>query len=299
MILSGSTESGTIENLWDTIKGWWSTVLEKLPELFLALLAITLFYFFSRMVAKLLEKALSKISKNQAVNRLLVSLVSVIFIIIGLFAALSILDLDKTVTSLLAGVGIAGLALGFAFQNAAANILSGVIMAVQSPINVGDIIKSYEQFGEVKHIGLRATRLTNPWGQEVEIPNRLVLQEPFEHYTYRGVRRVDIEGRVHFDENLERVRDLVEQKVRNEVEEVREELPVVLFYTEFDEFAIKFELRAWVTYSGNMTDYFEGQSELIIAVQKALIENGIEIPIPPRAVHFRNHLPSEEGSGES
>lgn len=286
MILLKLDDSGAIESLWDKVQGWWNGLSEKLPEILIAILALLLFYGVSRLVGTLLEKGLRKISKNQAVNRLLVSIVSIVFMILGLFAALSILDLDKTVTSLLAGVGIVGLAFGFAFQNAAANILSGVIMAMQSPINVGDIIKSYDHFGEVKHIGLRAIRLTNPWGQEVEIPNRLVLQEPFEHYTFHGIRRIDVECRVRFDEELERVRELVTKAVRERVKEVRDDLPVALFFTDFEEYAIKFELRAWVTYSGNMTDYFEGQSELIMAIQKSLNENGIEIPIPPRAVHF-------------
>ncbi len=286
MMLGAQANNGTFEGLWGKIKGWWEGLSAKLPEILLAIFVIFLFYGVSRLIAKGLEKGLGRISRNKAVNRLMVSMTSIIIMIIGLFAALSILNLDKTVTSLLAGVGIAGLALGFAFQNAAANILSGVIMAVQSPINVGDIIESYGHFGEVKHIGLRATRLRNPWGQEVEIPNRLVLQEPFEHYTFNGIRRVDVECRVGLNEDLERVREIVTHWIRENVQEAREDRPVELFYTEFEEFAVKFELRAWVTYSGNMTDYFEGQSEVIMGVQKALKEAGIEIPIPPRAIHF-------------
>ncbi|MFB6257822.1 MAG: mechanosensitive ion channel family protein [Flavobacteriales bacterium] len=279
------------DGLWSKMKAWWESFLDRLPEILLAILALILFYFISRLISKLMEKGLPKVSRNQAVNRLIVSITSVVIMIIGLFAALSILDLDKTVTSLLAGVGIVGLALGFAFQNAAANVLSGIIMAVHSPINVGDIIESYSHFGEVRHIGLRATRMTNPWGQEVEIPNRLVLQEPFEHYTYNGVRRVDIEGRVPLNEDLERVQEVVTEAVRSRVGELQKDRPVELLFMEFEEFAVKFELRCWVTYSNVMTDYFEGQSEAIIAIQKGLREADIEIPIPPRAIHFQNDPP--------
>ncbi len=286
MILLQADDKGAVKGLWHKVKGWWEGLSDRLPEILIALFVLLLFYGVSRLISTLMERGLPKISKNKAVNRLVVSITSIVFMVIGLFAALSILNLDKTVTSLLAGVGIIGLALGFAFQNAAANILSGVIMAVQSPINVGDIIESYGHFGEVKHIGLRATQMTNPWGQEVEIPNRLVLQEPFEHFTFNGVRRVDVDCRVPLNEDLERVRDVVVRAVQEKVTSLRSDKQVELYFMEFEEFAVKFELRCWVGYSGIMTDYFQGQSEAIIAIQKGLLEAGIEIPIPPRAVHF-------------
>ncbi len=285
-LIPSESEKDPVKGLMEKGKGWWDGFLEMLPEVLIALLAILVFYGLARLFAMVLDRALPKISKNQAVNRLITTISSVIIMILGLFAALSILDLDKTVTSLLAGVGIVGLALGFAFQNAAANIISGIIMAVQSPINVGDIIESYGHFGEVKHIGLRAIRITNPYGQEVEIPNRLVLQEPFEHFTFHGIRRVDIEGRVSFDEDLEKVEEAVVNSVKERMTVLLPDRPVQLFFMDYEEFAIKFELRCWVAYSGNMTDYFEGRSEAVMAVQKGLADIGVEIPIPPRAVHF-------------
>lgn len=280
----------------DILKGWWDNIWSKLPEALIALFTLILFYLIGRLIAKLFNRVLPKISKNKAVNRLIASMASITVVIIGLFAALSILDLDKTVTSLLAGVGILGLALGFAFQNAAANILSGVIMAVQSPINVGDIIKSNGHFGEVNHIGLRATRLTNPYGQEVEIPNRLVLQEPFEHYTYHGARRVDIECRVPFDADLQKVREAITKTVREEVDEALKDHPVQLFFMEYGDFSLEFEVRCWVRYNGRMTDYFEGRSEVVIAIQRALDGIGVEVPVPPRALRFPEGLPSSDPS---
>lgn len=291
MTILQADDKGAFEGFWEKVKIWASEFADRLPQVIMAILSLLLFYALSRLIVRIIERVLPKISKNEAVNRLISSISSAVIVIVGIFAALSILNLDKTVTSLLAGVGIVGLALGFAFQNAAANILSGVIMAVQSPINVGDIIESYGQFGEVKHIGLRATRMTNPWGQEVEIPNRLVLQEPFEHFTYNGVRRVDVDCRVPLNEDLERVHDVVVEAVKEKVTSLNPNKQVELFFMEFEEFSVKFELRCWVNYTGVMTDYFKGQSEAIIAIQKGLSESGIEIPIPPRAIHFPDGSP--------
>lgn len=88
----------------------------------------------------------------------------------GLFVALGIMDLDKTVTSLLAGVGIAGLAIGFAFKDAIANFLSGIYIAVKSTVNIGDIIEFGDHYGTVNSIGLRALKIKTFQGQEVGSP---------------------------------------------------------------------------------------------------------------------------------
>ena len=78
---------------------------------------------------------------------------------VGVFVALGVVGLDKTVTSLLAGAGIIGLALAFAFQDLAANFLSGVAISVRHPFRIADIIETNDFLGTVKAINLRSTEL--------------------------------------------------------------------------------------------------------------------------------------------
>ncbi len=275
------------------VNGWAKAFVLMLPNFVVAILALLLFYILSRLLARSLRRILPRFFHNDAVNRLISSLISVVTLVVGLFVALDILELEKTVTSLLAGVGIVGLALGFAFQNAAQNVLSGVVMAFNSPINVGDIIETHKHFGKVYHIGLRATRLTNPQGQEVEVPNRLVLQDPFKHYTYHGKRRVDVQGHVGLNEDLDRVEKAIMEEVRNIPHLIKDE-PVQFFFREVKEFAISFELRFWVKYD-DYPAYFEGHHEGIRHIRKALDKNGIRMPVPARFVQ----LSGEKGAGAS
>lgn len=98
------------------------------------------FYPTIALHKKTVLNVLTQISQNEAVSRLMSNLITIAFLLIGLFLALGILGLDKTVTSLLAGAGILGLAIGLAFQDPILNIISGVIMSFKKPFNIGDTI---------------------------------------------------------------------------------------------------------------------------------------------------------------
>ena len=95
-------------------------------------------------------------------KHLVKTVIYVLILGIGLFAALSVLNLDGTVTSLLAGAGIIGLALGFAFQDIAANFISGVLLSTRHPFGIGDIIETNDFFGTVQKLNLRNTIILTP-----------------------------------------------------------------------------------------------------------------------------------------
>src|SRR5699024_379028 len=130
----------------------------------------------------------------------------VLIIGIGIFAALSILNLDGTVKSLLAGAGIVGLALGFAFQDIAANLISGILLSMRHPFGKGDIIESHDYYGYVQKISLRNTVIKTPQGQFVYIPNKVVYENPFINYTKNFERRVDLDIGVSYADDHEKAK---------------------------------------------------------------------------------------------
>src|SRR5687767_11387468 len=103
------------------LHGWGHHLVLMLPNIFIALLILALTLLIARVARQLITKFLTRFSHSIALNDLVTSLVYIIVLVMGLFFALGVLGLDKTVTSMLAGVGIIGLALGFAFQDLAAN----------------------------------------------------------------------------------------------------------------------------------------------------------------------------------
>lgn len=268
----------------EKLQGWLNAAIIMLPNFVIAILVMVIFYLVARLVKKLLSKVLYRFVKNESVVTLIQSITAFLIIIIGLMVALGVLKLDKTVTSVLAGVGVVGLALGFAFQDAAANLISGIIMAVQSPINVGDIIKSQDTFGTVKEIGLRATTIYNLRGQDVVIPNRLILQNVYTHYTINGNRRIDLTCGISYGDNLDKVEE-VSVKAIEQIPYLLPSRKVEFFYEEFGDSSINFVVRYWVQFK-KQPDYLQAQSDGIKNLKKAFDANGITIPFPIRTLDF-------------
>ncbi len=274
---------GPMDLLLDKLEGWWALAIVMLPNLVVAVLTVLLFYGMARLVEKLLRKTLDRFSDNRAVNRLITSISSIFIIMAGAFISLGILQLDKTVTSLLAGIGVLGLALSLAFQNAAANLIAGIIMAVKSPIHVDDLVETNNIFGLVRKIGLRSTTIQNPEGQLVEVPNRLVLENPFTLYSVPGSRRVDLKGHIAYEDDLEKVKEVAIRAIQK-LPGLQREKPVEFFYSAFDDSSIAFEFRYWIDFSNVQSTYLDARSQGIILLNNAFKENGIEIPIPRHAI---------------
>lgn len=267
------------------IENWMTQSVEMLPNLALALLIVVLFYLLAKVVNKLTFKLFSRVSSNVSLNHLVANIFYIAVIAIGAFVALDILKLEKTVTSLLAGVGVVGLALGFAFQDTAANFVAGVFLAMRAPINTGDIVEIGSVQGVVQKINLRATEIETFQGTLVVIPNKDVFQNPIFNYTHYGRRRVDLECGISYGDDLEKVRE-VSLAAIEKVEGVSKERPVVFHYSGFGDSSINFTIKAWVIGAQKQGEFLDVQSEMVMALKKGFDENDITIPFPIRTLDF-------------
>ena len=268
----------------EKLETWLKQFIVLLPNLVIALIVALLFVVIARLARSLATKVLRRISNNHAVNNLLVTMIYVVVLTIGVFIALTIVKLDGAVTSLLAGVGIVGLALGFAFQDIAANFISGVLIAVGQPFKVGDIIKSGDNFGTVVHINLRTTTIKTFQAIDVLIPNKNLFQEVVENYTDTKDRRVDLSVGVSYGDDLERVKELTINAIK-ELKSIVRPNDVTLFFNEFGDSSINFSVRFWAK-SARQPDFLQAQSDAIMAIKKAYDDNDITIPFPIRTLDF-------------
>lgn len=284
--------TNALELLSQKFDSWLHEFILLLPNLAIAIVVVVLFFFLSRYVKKFLLKVISKLSGNEAVSRLMSNLLTAAFLAIGLFLALGIMGLDKTVTSLLAGAGILGLAIGLAFQDPILNVISGVIMSFKKPFNIGDTITSNGFNGVIMSITLRSTHIKTFTGEDVFIPNKLVLQNPMENFTLTKWRRVDIECGISYHEDLEKVKSIAIQAIESSVE-FDTSKPVEFLYSGFGDSSINFDLRFWLTLAEEK-NYLESKSEGIIALKKAFDREGITIPFPMRTIEFLNGTPTQK-----
>lgn len=268
----------------EKIGTWGEIAIKMLPNFLVAVLAMFAFVMLARFVRNMVTKLLHRTTNNQALQNLLVRIVYFAILIVGLFVALGILELDKTVTSLLAGVGVIGLALGFAFQDIASNFISGVILAVRSPIQVGDIVSVSDHMGTVSETNLRVTTIKTFQGQEVFIPNSTILQNPIINYTTFGKRRIDLAVGVSYGENLRAVKELVLETI-GKMEGVTDHDKTIFTYTGFGGSSIDFEIKFWITYPEHPS-YLKMRSEAIMSIKEAFDAADIMIPYPIRTLDF-------------
>lgn len=280
--------SDAATGLLDKLEGWFETFVLYLPNLLVAVLivvaAVVLARLVRRVVAGLLRRATGRAPHAKNVVGLLATLAYVAVLATGTFIALTVLSLDGFVTTLLAGAGIVGLALGFAFQDIASNFIAGVLMAVRTPFVVGDIIETNDHMGPVRTISLRETVLETFQGQTVILPNAEVYGSPIVNYSTRGSRRVDVSCGVGYGDDLAHAQRVAIEAVEG-LESRLTDRPVQLYYTEFGDSSINFTLRFWVSFSAQI-DFLEAQSEAIKAIKSAFDVGGVTIPFPIRTLDF-------------
>ncbi len=263
---------------------WLRELIRLLPNIALAALILVIGLFIAKWVKKLACKVLAKFIDNETLNDLFSSLVYIFSLGVAIFVALSILNLDKAVTSILAGAGILGLALAFAFQDIASNFMSGIFLSVRRPLHTGDIVQIKDYMGKITQINLRDTVLRTFQGQMVIIPNKEVLQNPIENYSLLGKRRMDLTVGVSYGDDLQKVKS-VTLKALEGIEGLTKDDEITFFYKEFGDSSINFDIRLWV-HTPEQPEYLQVRSEAVMRIKKAYDENNITIPFPIRTLDF-------------
>ena len=267
----------------DKLSVWVQEFILLLPNIALAAVIMVFGIMISKFIKKYIRKIFKKVFHNEALINLFTSLVYVFLLGVTLFVALSVLQLDKAVTSILAGAGIIGLALAFAFQDIAANVMSGIVISIRRPLRIGDIVKVKDHMGVIVEINLRDSVIKTFQGQMVIIPNKDLLQNPIENYSLMGKRRMDLTVGVSYGEDLERVRDITLKAVAD-IEGTTDD-EITFFYQEFGDSSINFDIRIWVN-TAEQVEFLQVKSDAVMRIKKAFDLNNITIPFPIRTLDF-------------
>lgn len=276
--------NGVYELLTEKLVSWMKDLISILPNILLAAIVFVIGMFLAKQLKKICLRLINRISENTTINNIFASVIYIFFVGIILFTVLSILQLDKAVTSILAGAGIVGLALAFAFQDIAANFISGIFISFRRPMHIGDIVTVGGYMGKVEEINLRDTVLKTFQGQLVIIPNKDIFQNPIENFSLLGKRRMDLMVGVSYGEDLERVKEITLNALKG-MEGLAEEEETTMFYREFGDSSINYLIRLWVN-SPEQPAYLGVCSDAIIRIKKAYDGNNITIPFPIRTLDF-------------
>ena len=210
------------------------------------------------------------------------SLLHYVILLLGFTVAIGALGVDLNRMTLLTGAF--GVGVGFGLQTIVNNFVSGLILLVERPIQVGDAIQMGDLDGEVRRIGIRSTTVHTWQGAEVIVPNATLISGNLINWTLADrTRRLDLPIGVAFGSDPERVLALLIEAAASVPGVLGKPAPVA-FFQGFGNSALNFEVRAW-------TDHFEEwvsiRSQIAVAVNNRLKVEGIEIPFPQRDVNLR------------
>jgi small conductance mechanosensitive channel len=276
--------STLLEKLHDKLTGWLEKLVIMLPNLLLAVLVVLLTVPVARLADTLARRLFARVTHNPPIANLVAGSARLLVLALGGFFALELLELEKTVTSLLAGVGVLGLALGFAFQDIAANFMAGFMMALSRPFAEGDLVEIGGFKGRIGRIKLRDTELETLDGRLVLVPNKDVFQNSIVNYTRTAHRRLDFVVGTAYCDDMKKVRACIVEALEG-LEGRLSGRPIEVFFQEFADSSINAEVRIWLSAADEL--HYKGcRSEAMIAIKQAFDAQEITIPFPIRTLDF-------------
>ena len=269
--------------LFEKLEFWGVTIVKMLPNIVAAFVILFVFWTLSSFVYKWSKKLLVKTHLNESLEHLVANSAKIATVILGFILSLSVVELHKTVISMLAGVGVIGLALGFAFKDLAANFMSGLMLAISTPIEIGDVIKISGIQGTVVDIRLRDTIIRNFYGQNVYIPNKEFTENELINYSQFGRRKVTVEVGIGYEDDPAEGVKIVNETLLN-VDGVLSDPAPACFVKSLGDSSVNLFAEVWFTYPGG--SFYQVRHDVTIAVKNALEDAGFSIPFPMRTLEI-------------
>jgi small conductance mechanosensitive channel len=253
-------------------------VVDFLPRLLAAVLVLLVFVLLHRLATRALSNALRDSKADPALRTVGLRLARYVLFGFGFLVAANQLGFE--VGSVLAGLGIVGIAIGFAAQDLLSNLIAGFTILWDRPFRIGDVVTIAGTQGSVTEIGLRSTRLRTPDVRDVILPNKDVINETIINHTSTPQLRIDLPIGVGYGEDLQRVRAVLLAAVEGHKGVAAEPAPQVVVVA-LGDWAVQIELRFFVREALSERNL---RAEMLERAKLALDRAGIEIPYPQRVV---------------
>lgn len=203
--------------------------------------------------------------------------------VVGLLMVLS--NLGINVTSLMAGLGIGGLAIAFALQNVFADLFSAFSIYLDKPFKVGDYVVVGEHSGTVRKIGIKSTRIKSIHGEEIVISNQELTSARVQNFKKLEERRISSSFGVTYDTpnaKLQKIPDIV-QKIIDDEQGVRFNR---VFFTAFADSALMFDLVYYVE-SSEYSVYLAAQQNMNLKIKQMFEKEGIDMAYPTQTLYIK------------
>lgn len=261
--------------------------LDYAPKIVAALVIFIIGRWIAKALVGLVRKALNKMEADAMLVKFAGNLIYVLLLTVVVLAALGKLGVQTT--SFIAILGAAGLAIGLALQDSLSNFAAGVMVVLFRPYKVGDFVEAGGVSGSVEEVQIFTTVLNTPDNKKVIIPNGQIVSGTITNYSAYPTRRVDMLFGCGYDDNIGKVKNVLNEIVDNDKRVLSDPKPQVVV-KELGDSSVNFAVRVWV----NTSDYWPVYFDTTETVKRRFDEAGISIPYPQQDVHMHQAVPASE-----
>jgi len=244
------------------------------PNLIAAVIMACIFWVILKLTKRVLSTAMRTAKVPEEASDIVVRFSGYVVIITAMLTIAS--QLGIKITSLLAGLGVVGLAISFAAQDTVANVISGVTLLIDRPFKKGDWICVGDLHASVTEVKLRTTVLTSFDNETIVVPNKALAQERIRNFTLTPRIRVKVPIGIAYKENIQAAREVILVTIKDDKRILATPVPTVIVAGLGDS-SINLQLRFWTQ---DPLLQYSLQWEYIERCKRALDDAGIEIPFP-------------------
>ena len=277
-----------------SVRALWEDFLEQTPLLLVALAVLFCTALAAGIARAVFRRTPGYGRLRSSLQDLIEQCIAAAVWIVGVLIAATVAFPGVTPGSLIATLGLGGVAIGFAFKDIFENFFAGILILWKFPFDRGDFIECEGISGKVQQITVRNTLIRRTDGKLVIAPNAMLFKNPTEVYTNWKSRRVTVICGVAYAEDVDAARTVIEDAVKR-CDSVEQRKPIEIFAREFADSSVNFEVAWWA----DPTPLGERKSrdQVVAAVKRALDDAGIEIPFPQRTLWFKEALETRRGNG--
>jgi small conductance mechanosensitive channel len=277
---SVSTETGVI---WQEMSKNWQLFLQKLPMIGLGLVLFILIYLLAGPLSELLVRPISFVSTSQLIRLVTRRLISILFILFGFYLFLRFAGLSEFAVAVLSGTGVIGLIIGFAFKDIAENFISSLLLSIQKPFKIDDVIEVEGRIGVVKQVTARATTLVDFDGDHIQIPNATVYKNIIRNLTANPKSRGKFVIGIGYDSSIVESQKIALEVLNNTEAVLQDPEPQVLVDL-LASSTVNLKVYFWV--NTHTHSLLKMSSFLMRTIMREFEKHGISMPDDAREIIF-------------
>lgn len=250
------------------------------PKFILAILTLIIGFWVIKGITKAFRKTMEKRNVDASLRPFLLSLVSVLLKVLLIISVMSMVGI--AMTSFIAILGAAGLAVGLALQGSLSNFAGGVLVLIFKPYKVGDVIEAQGFLGIVHEIQIFNTIIKTFDNRTVIIPNGAMANAPIMNASLEEKRRCDMEFGVSYTDDIDKVKALILQLIKSDSRILSEPAEPFVALTSLGDSSVNFTVRVWTT----AADLWPVKFDFTENIKKLFDKEGVSIPFPQTDVHL-------------